>query len=724
MAAPPPFYTITFNTNGGYVIPSYDVTCDFQVGKTYSSQGGFPPSSFRITTATGEYFTSYRWGGRNGADWRYGVGGYVYGGDYGDLPGSALHPSPWMCLAGSCFLGWFDAPVGGNRIDPSSVCSLTRDTTLYAQWNFCTVKYKFDARGGVFADGSSAKTIGYDMSYSRSYGRLPVPTRPGYRFQGWFTLPKNYTLDDLCDELGYDSEDIHDPYWTNQEYVDAWEAEPRGGRKVLVTDVYNPRPSENPYGWEPLATNGGDMFWSFDLQHTTRRLVAIRKLGWQWFNYDVPQGDPMTVPVLYAHWTADGAPEVTLNDCGGTGGDGVVAVGAGGALPAVSPPTRNGYTFLGYFRYVDGMGVKYYNADGTAAATWEDSCDGEIFAAWSGGDVRTPLPVSLLAVCRHANGSSYRSLDGSFTAYYGERYGDLPLAPHIDGYVFRYWTASARQYPASPEVAVLPSTVCQINAAHYLIAVMEARTYSIIYETGGIALPSGSATTYAFHPSRGYDLVYASAMNAVAPTGYTFGGWYRTPDYSGSAVVSISRGTFGDLRFFAKWVPRAVTVTLNADGGTVSPTTVSRHYGETYGELPRPARSGYTFAGWQAPGGVAVNAYSIVDVVSGAITLTAQWIAASTPVAWGYVKYKIKLVLDGGAVDASYGELKYVRGYAKALPTAAQVTKSGATFGGWYRTPDFSGDEATYIPSTATGTQTFYARWSNGETPPTSIPFS
>ena len=41
------------------------------------------------------------------------------------------------------------------------------------------------------------------------------------------------------------------------------------------------------------------------------------------------------------------------------------------------------------------------------------------------------------------------------------------------------------------------------------------------------------------------------------------------------------------------------TLTFDADGGTVSPATMSVTYGQPYGQLPTPQKTGYTFATWE-----------------------------------------------------------------------------------------------------------------------------
>ena len=49
---------------------------------------------------------------------------------------------------------------------------------------------------------------------------------------------------------------------------------------------------------------------------------------------------------------------------------------------------------------------------------------------------------------------------------------------------------------------------------------------------------------------------------------------------------------------YANWTANKYTVTFNANGGTVGTTSKEVTYDSTYGTLPEPTRSGYTFDGW------------------------------------------------------------------------------------------------------------------------------
>ncbi len=70
-----------------------------------------------------------------------------------------------------------------------------------------------------------------------------------------------------------------------------------------------------------------------------------------------------------------------------------------------------------------------------------------------------------------------------------------------------------------------------------------------------------------------------------------------------------------------------VTITFNANGGTVSPSSQSYAANGTYNSLPTPTCTGYTFTGWytEAAGGTQVTSSSLVP--ASGITLYAHWTA-------------------------------------------------------------------------------------------------
>ena len=84
-------------------------------------------------------------------------------------------------------------------------------------------------------------------------------------------------------------------------------------------------------------------------------------------------------------------------------------------------------------------------------------------------------------------------------------------------------------------------------------------------------------------------------------TGYTFDGWDpevppTMPEGGGTYTAQWSEDPI-TITFHRNYGLEC-TVTFNANGGTVDTSTKAVTYGQTYGELPTPTRTGYTFNDW------------------------------------------------------------------------------------------------------------------------------
>lgn len=84
-------------------------------------------------------------------------------------------------------------------------------------------------------------------------------------------------------------------------------------------------------------------------------------------------------------------------------------------------------------------------------------------------------------------------------------------------------------------------------------------------------------------------------------TGYGFGGWYtdeglKNPfDFTGAVMPG------NDLDLYAKWIGETYEVSFDANEGMLpegTQTSLTVTYGEPYGNLPIPVRTGYKFLGW------------------------------------------------------------------------------------------------------------------------------
>ena len=142
-------------------------------------------------------------------------------------------------------------------------------------------------------------------------------------------------------------------------------------------------------------------------------------------------------------------------------------------------------------------------------------------------------------------------------------------------------------------------------------------------------------------------------------TGYDFDGWYTQETGGTKVTANTSVGTNPPTTLYAHWKGKKYTVTLDANGGTVSTASKTATYGSKYPALPDPTRTGgYTFDGWytQKNGGTKVDENTTVTTAANH-TLYAHWhlTPATAP-------YNVKLEMDKTSV---YGERIYHRvGYS------------------------------------------------------------
>ena len=117
-------------------------------------------------------------------------------------------------------------------------------------------------------------------------------------------------------------------------------------------------------------------------------------------------------------------------------------------------------------------------------------------------------------------------------------------------------------------------------------------------------------------------------------TGYTFEGWFTAENGGGSLITSSTEVTnFNNHSLYAKFKVNNYTVTFNANGGSVSTSSIIVTYGEAYGSFPAPTRTGYAFLGWytSSSGGTRVLGTDIVSITSDQ-TLYARWKDNTAPV--------------------------------------------------------------------------------------------
>lgn len=211
-----------------------------------------------------------------------------------------------------------------------------------------------------------------------------------------------------------------------------------------------------------------------------------------------------------------------------------------------------------------------------------------------------------------------------------------------------------------------------------------------VYNSAGTAVCSqlikDSSTTWSKGSSYEYTVTCTDTnvpVTTTTKTGYYIRILYTTSS-NGALDTAIWNGTketnTGSVgaTFGIIYPAPAFTITFNANGGTTPTASKSVTYGSTYGTLPTPTRTGYTFNGWYSAtsGGTKYTSSSTVSITANQ-TLYAQWAAKTATVTF----YRNQTTSDTTTKEVTYT-------YGKSGETFPNPgwTKTGYSFKGWSTT--------------------------------------
>jgi uncharacterized repeat protein (TIGR02543 family) len=206
---------------------------------------------------------------------------------------------------------------------------------------------------------------------------LAVPTKTGYTFGGWYSSA-NGSGTKYTNEYGASlsvwtetSERTLYAKWTANTYTLTFDKVDGAGGTASVSAKYGAAmpaataPAKTGYtfgGYYTGANGSGTMYY-------TETMASAR-------NWDIA-----AATVLYAKWVAI-TYTVTLDMQGGEGGTESVTVAYGAEMPAAAAPTRNGYTFDGYYISLNVNGIQYYDSYMSSARNWDIQGGGTLYAVW------------------------------------------------------------------------------------------------------------------------------------------------------------------------------------------------------------------------------------------------------------------------------------------------------------------------------------------------------
>ena len=243
-----------------------------------------------------------------------------------------------------------------------------------------------------------------------------------------------------------------------------------------------------------------------------------------------------------------------------------------------------------------------------------------------------------------------------------------------------------------------------------LVATYTPIVYTVEFETDGGTITGGGDFTVTY----GEDYGDYGALPTPTRAGYTFAGWYTGKEDGVliTATTTVTQTKMPDgvqdstFTLYARWKANAYTVIFNANGGTVDTSSKTVTYGEAYGDLPKPNRAGYTFAGWSTgkADGEKVEATTTVSIPA-TQTLYAHWTAN---------KYSVTFVGGDGATGTMKAQ-SFTYGVEQALAKNL-FTRTGYTFAGWATEQNgeveyTDGQTVSDLTAAANGSVTLYAVW-------------
>lgn len=615
------------------------------------------------------------------------------------------------------FMGWNTASNGSGTYF-NSMSSVTTNTTVYAQWvnnaNKVAIFYNnYDAGGGsevvrIYSNGNS----------NNFNGTLPVITRVGYTFGGWFLNDKT------CGGTAVSSIGAQGSYyakWTSASYTVTFNGNGTGVGNVpssysISGGIFGTLPSEpsrsgydfvewnrNSAGtgeamypstiiessltvyavWAPSKTvafdsNGGEDgtqsilavngLLEYQPQPSTRSGYSF--MGWATSasgTEAVDLQDVSNYTTLYAIWNQVYQVNFHVNNGSWDGTDTTgksVGTAYGSVLYLPTDPVRNGYVFSGWNTQANGGGSDFtLNTSVSGAMT--------VYAQWTSSG-------SSYTVTFHENGGT------SVTPLMTSSIATLPDTTRT-GYLLNGWFTDGTFAENSRVTA--PYTVAENTD---LYAKWDPVEYTLDYDLAGGTLSLSNPINYDIETS-------GFTLNQPTRNGYTFAGWTGGGLNDPTVSVEIPLGTTGNKSYVATWAPNQYGVTFDANNGEFGDSSITKLVNQTYGatyELPsgNPVNTGYTFVSWNTNAngtGNNITSGSVVNITT-AITLYAIWVPeGSTSISYssnnsvyGNVSLSLEAISEGGDALGS-----------QALPS------TGYHFVEWQNTNgDFMSGNSLYVP--------------------------
>ena len=470
--------------------------------------------------------------------------------------------APTATRTGYEFTGWSGA-----------FTNVTSDLDVYGEWSVNSYTVTLNAAGGSNGTGSVTATYGSSMPSAT------MPTRTGYTFGGFYTGQNGggtqYYTAGGASAKAWDIASATTLYakWTGNQYTVTLDNNGGTGGLSSVTATYG---SAMPAITLPTRTG-----YTFKGYYTTK----VPSQGVQFYNSNGTSARAWNIAdgrTLYAYWTPN-TYAVTLDRQGGTGGTSSVTATYDAAMPAITVPSRTGFTFNGYYTAASGGGTRYYMSGGASAKAWDKTSATTLYAYWTGKtyNIRIDFGVSL----------TFRGSTGQIYTY--------------------------------PDKALAVGT----------------------YNGAVLAAPTRTGHTFLgyYDAASGGEMVYDA--NALAVDGTYWNGSYATSS-TNTSFKGLPSSTATAMTVYARWSANTYTLTLNDAGGSGGSGSATVKYGEKPGAVAVPTREGYVFRGYYTgANGTGTRVYSPIGYAY------SEWTTAGNATLYAYWLKTVRLTVSTACTD-------------------------------------------------------------------------
>ena len=587
--------------------------------------------------------------------------------------------------ADSAFAGW---ALTNDATAPSALDVANGNTTIYAVWK-PIFNVTFSATPGVFPEGSVAtKVVRVSQGDSVSIEGLNVPTtyvdtedgNTTYYFTGWAWESKKFS-----EEHHINSEDtihlasikpdkdttIYAVWIAAKTVTVTYKANEHGKTRVEFMRVE--AGSAVPQPVNPVAFEG----YSFVNWCTETPCVNE-------FDFKTKISENL---ILYANWASERY-AINYELKGGTNN---VANPPNYTIDTtditLAAPTRNGYTFDGWFyNHSVSDGVEMFENLATQITSGSTGVV-TVYAKW------IPVTYTIEYLSGNTISATVRSVEKKYDV-------DFVLSDSLDvfthiGCIQGGW--SKVDYGKSGyQVDYEFGATYKANAGLILFPYWTCNEYGVTYDVNGGSSNHGNPATY-----RG---PAALTLKEATWNQHIFAGWYKEANFQNKieAVQDIDQ----DITLYAKW-ERKITYKPGTalSGSGAKDLSEQKQWNVKYtfkSSIDKYVRENYALDGWATvDGGEIVYGLGEDNYEGISLTLYPHWTANSHTITYNNV--------DPSELPEGY-PTTYTHENAVTLPVP---TRTGYEFLGWYVDGEFNGNAVIEIPENQTEDKEFFAKWSD-----------